>query len=756
MPKDKAIPVRGGKRQTAKARIYIRLRELLVAAICIMGFCAALASSAKATTKINLDSDWQFRTDPKAQGQTDGWWKTLPDGTSTVQVPNTWNIGEYEDYEGIAWYFKTFEVPRELKDQHLEIHFGATFYRARIWLNGAELGSHEGGHTSYYFVLPANLPKTNFLAVAIDNRPTESSIPGLALRLRGTGNLWYDWWHYGGIVRDVWLTVNDRVLLRRQHIHVQVEGPDAVVIDQLFLENLTSRPMRVNLALQTRLEGGSAATVVDARQKITLQPGAQETSITFRIPSVRLWHFDHPYLYDLTAEAQDAEGKELDSIADHFGARTIEIKGGKLYLNGEPVRVTGVTRHEDSPWEGLAETRGTWLRDYNDLKNLQVVLSRPVHYPQLPAILDYCDRNGILLVPEIPLWQFSAGQLGNPQVQSLAKQMFREMVDQDFNHPSIFAWSVCNECEIQSPQGLAYAKEMHDWEKSLDRARYVTFADDSLPYVKDPAQSASQYADFLMWNQYFGTWHGPADLLPSQIAHIHEMFPDKMIIVSEFGVAGIFAPNPRQADEMRSRTIRAQLAEFAKHDWISGAIFWCYQDYRSHRNLEPGLTQGYVRMGLVDENRVPLPSYRTWQQENSPVHLRLDWKYASAYPFRPVGFTAAIERRAPDELPSYALHDYRAAWELRGEDNQIVLQGEKELGEIGPPANIVVDFPATSAKNLTLHVHIYRPTGFVALEKEISWIYPLSGGVDEQQLKRSGTFPANPPILDVKPGETQP
>jgi beta-glucuronidase len=265
--------------------------------------CASVTSARPAlgATKINLNGDWQFRVDPKAQGQPDGWWKTLPDSTETVQVPSTWNVGKYEDYEGIAWYFKTFEVPRELGGKHIEIHFEATFYRATMWLNGVELGSHEGGHTSYYFVLPANLPRDSFLAIAIDNRPTESSIPGLALRLRGTGNLWYDWWHYGGIVRDVWLSVNDSVILRRQHIRVQVQGQDAQVTDRLFLENTSSHSIGVSAKLRARLEGGATAPVADTESRLTLKPGAQEAEITFRIPSVHLWHFDHPFLYDLAA-----------------------------------------------------------------------------------------------------------------------------------------------------------------------------------------------------------------------------------------------------------------------------------------------------------------------------------------------------------------------------------------------------------------------------------------------------------------------
>ena len=715
---------------------------------------ALFAIPARAGTRISLNGDWQFRVDPNGQGVVEKWWKSLPDGTKTVQVPNTWNIGEYEDFEGIAWYFKSFEIPPELRSKHVEIHFGATFYRARIWLNGAELGSHEGGHTQYYFVLPANLPARNFVALAIDNRPTETSIPGLAMRSEDSSSYWYDWWHYGGIVRDVWLAVNDPILLRRQEIHVRVHGDAASVSDHVIVENNSPRSSFIALHLAARLERGSANAVAVADQSLTAKPGAQEVDLSFEIPSVKLWHFDHPFLYDVEVDLAGAGGKPLDVLTDHFGARTIQIRENKLYLNGEPVRLTGITRPEDSPWEGLAETRGTWEHDFDDLKNLQVVLTRPVHYPQPPGILDYCDRHGILLTPEIPVWQLGRKQLGNPAVRALAKQMLREMIEFDFNHPSIFAWSVANESDIHSAEGIEYIRGMRDFEKSLDSDRYFTFADDTLPTVQDSVRSASQFADFLMWNQYFGTWHGSDAALPATIEHIHKTFPDKMIIVSEFGVPGIFAANSEEADRLRVRILREQLAELAKHDWIAGAIFWCYQDYRSHDNLWPGLTSGYVDHGVVDENRQRRPSYDAWKDANSPVRIFLDWTRAPDYPHAPVGFSARIERRPADELPSYALHGYRAAWELRDANNQILVSAERELDEIGPPALIDEQIKQSPLRASTLKIRIYRPTGFLAGEKEISWHDPRdAGAADRKEMKRKGTYPANPPILKVKPPE---
>src|SRR6202044_1233753 len=151
----------------------------------------------------------------------------------------------------------------------------------------------------------------------------------------------------------------------------------------------------------------------------------------------------HPNVYRMEVELTGGGGRHLDEQSDTFGLRTVEIRDRHLLVNGERVRLTGLTRHEDSPWEGLAETPGTMRRDYDEMKTLHTTLSRPVHYPQNPFILDYADRHGILLIPEIPVWQFSEAQMRDPKVIALAKQQMREMIEQAGNHPSIFAWSVC-------------------------------------------------------------------------------------------------------------------------------------------------------------------------------------------------------------------------------------------------------------------------------------------------------------------------
>lgn len=127
-----------------------RMRPSSVHLALILLLLAASGGATYGATKVDLDGSWQFRTDPSAAGERQGWYSQVPGSTETVNVPHTWNLGKYEDYEGTAWYFRTFTLPRELLTQQVELHFGATFYKSRVWLNGKEIGEHEGGHTAYH------------------------------------------------------------------------------------------------------------------------------------------------------------------------------------------------------------------------------------------------------------------------------------------------------------------------------------------------------------------------------------------------------------------------------------------------------------------------------------------------------------------------------------------------------------------------------------------------------------------------------
>ena len=182
------------------------------------------------------------------------------------------------------------------------------------------------------------------------------------------------------------------------------------------------------------------------------------------------------------------------------------------------------------------------------------------------------------------------------------------------------------------------------------------------------------------------------------------MFPDKMVVISEFGLAGPFAPDTAQADRLRVGIMESQLAEFEKHDFVAGALFWCYQDYKSHRNLWPGLTSDWVEMGIVDENRQRLPSYAAWKERTSPARLGVVFSRGPSGP--PTGFRATVERRAAGEIPSYELRGYRLEWEARDHDRTLLASGRTALPVIGSPATVEGAWPATSSRELTLTVRV--------------------------------------------------
>jgi beta-glucuronidase len=704
------------------------MKNISLSAALLLVVCAP----AFAATSVDLDRDWFFRTDPNQIGAAGEWQKKLPADTESVNLPHTWNIGQHDSYVGKAWYFRTFEMPVQTTNLHVKLHFGATFYSAKIWLNGTKVGEHEGGYTAYALDITPYLRVTNYLAVEIDNRISEATIPGFAMRGSGAKEMWYDWWDYGGIVRDVWLTLSGPIEIDRQRIRSQVHEKSATIKDGIFLDSRFKKSER--LTARATVFGPDNQPATTQTRVMAVDPGAHELAISLELPAPKLWSIDHPNVYRMVVQITDADRNLLDEQSDTFGVRTIEIRDRHLLINGERTRLTGIARHEESIWEGLAETPGTMRYDYDDMKTLQVTLTRPVHYPQNPFILDYADRHGILLIPEIPVWQFSEAQMRDPNVIALAKRQMREMIEQAGNHPSIFAWSVCNESDTSTPGGIAYFRAMRDSIREIDPERFVSYADDNLAKLQQSQDSAANDADFVMMNQYFGSWHGPAAALPAALDKVDRLFPNKMVIISEFGLPGIFARDAEDADRMRVKIIQEQMPELARRDWIAGAIFWCYQDYKSRRNLRPGLEEGYVDHGLVDEYRQRRPSYYVWKQMNTPASLTGSFQRPGDS--APTTFTATVQANTMQQLPSYPLHDYRLEWDVRDENNKIVASGAQALLDLDNMQTVTGKLqPLADTSALRLHLTLMSPMGSIAVEDDVDW-----------RRNEVGSYPASAPV----------
>jgi beta-glucuronidase len=221
-------------------------------------------------------------------------------------------------------------------------------------------------------------------------------------------------------------------------------------------------------------------------------------------------------------------------------------------------------------------------------------------------------------------------------------------------------------------------------------------------------------------NQYFGTWHGPASALVPALDRVDRLFPHKMVIISEFGYPGFFAKSPAEADPARVKTLQEQMPVLAARDWIAGAILWCYQDYKSRRNLWPGQSEGYVEHGVVDEARQRKPSYDVWRDLNAPAKIETQWVSGAGTLI--TGFAAGVTPSAEQNLPYYALRDYMLVWTLLDEKGKAVAGGKRQYDNLIRAEQITGSLPPDEeGHSLHLVVKLMSPTGGVAAERTLDW-----------------------------------
>jgi beta-glucuronidase len=305
------------------------------------------------------------------------------------------------------------------------------------------------------------------------------------------------------------------------------------------------------------------------------------------------------------------------------------------------------------------------------------------------------------------------------------------MITEDFNHPSVWAWSVGNEIESDTGSGLEFVKEMIAYVKSLDLSRPVGFASNRLG--SQPWFDATAESDFVLMNQYFGTWVGPKHGLGPALDLIHKTWPDKTIIISEYGFEPhwnalwgpptsnlnaddyYFVPDDtpsdsEEADIVRRQLIIEQLEIFRSKPFVAGAIFWTYQDYRTRSNFI---------MGLVDFNRNRRGSWDVLREEYAPVLI-------DSVTFSPIAedkraATVTLHTRGPVnvDMPAYTLRDYSLHWAVTSPDgNMTFSEGDVPLPTLAPASQWSgeIEF-ASPIEPYIVTVSIIRPTGYSVVER---------------------------------------
>ncbi len=561
---------------------------------------APLVASIDARQTTDLDGSWQAIIDPYDVGALDYRAQPLKDNrafyknykpqsetelveydfdtSGQLQVPGDWNTQREPllFYEGSVWYERSFDYAKSPKTR-LFLHFGACNYLAAVYLNGEELGEHEGGFTPFDFEITERIrAHGNFLVVRINNTRGKDQVP--------TTNT--DWWNYGGITRPVTLVEVPETFV--QNYFVQLEkGSTRQVAGWV---QLNGPKLQQNVTIRIP-EAGLSKTFA------TNSMGRAEFSFS---SGLTLWTPENPKLYTVEVES------ETDQVTDRIGFRSIEVRGTEMLLNGKSAFLRGISIHEEAPtrpgraWsEDDARTLLSWA------KELGCNFVRLAHYPHNEAMLRMADQMGLLVWAEVPVyWTI---QWENPRTLHNAENQLDEMIARDHNRAALIIYSVGNETPISDARNRFLQQLIRD-AHSADPTRLVSAALQSNAvaegnrvtiHINDPIAGD---LDVLGNNEYIGWYTGrPEDM--DSMDWISQY--DKPLIMSEFGGDALFGyhgdAHARWTEECQENLYEHQIAMLKRIPFLRGMTPWILKDFRSPRRTLPRFENYFNRKGLVSE-----------------------------------------------------------------------------------------------------------------------------------------------------------
>lgn len=553
---------------------------------------ARLFVAHKVRQVLELGGAWRFLTDPEDIGEREGWNRALPQG-ETVIVPSCWNNESgLLSYEGAAWYEKTFYS----EGGCLRFCFGAVMTEASVWLDGELLGTHYGGFSQFDFIVPNVKAGDHTLTVRADNRFDDHSIPQKSV----------DWFHYGGITRGV--TVETLRGLAVLHYGLEYELSDDLrdldgrFVLECYQAEPSQQPVTVSVCLdQVVVYQGELTDLKSGRSSVTLPD--------FHLSDVRLWNVGAPELYEVGIRT------DCDDLFDRVGFRRVEVLDGQILLNGSPIEIRGVNRHEEHLDFGMAFPMGRMKHDLDLIAELGCNAIRGSHYPNSQEFMDFLDERGVLFWSEIPIWGcgFSIETLADPIVVQRGLEMHREMVKYYYNHPCVIFWGMHNEISSESAAAYEMSKLYYRFLKENGGNRLVVFA--SHRPLTDICFSLS---DVICLNLYYGWYSGGLSSweegLDAFCAYREKLgLSDRPVIISEFGAGALYgfhdAECSKWSEEYQARLLEHCLRLFHSRAEIAGAFVWQFCDIRTCAEMGFSRARGFNNKGLLNEARRPKAAY---------------------------------------------------------------------------------------------------------------------------------------------------
>ena len=542
----------------------------------------------------NFNSDWEF-----SLHSDDNWEK--------VTLPHTWNNLDGQDggndyYRGKCTYRKTI-LKKDLplgEEHYLEIN-GANLSSV-VYLNGEELKSHDGGYSTYRVRLK-DLRDENILEVTVDNSPSDRVYPQTA-----------DFTFYGGLYRDVRL-----ISLPSSHFSLENLGTPGIK---------ATPDVKGTLDVEVEVDGDYDSilyTLLDREGKVVTEENSRETKVTLSVSSPHLWNGrKDPYLYYIKAELLKGE-ERLDEVGSEIGFRSFRIDPERGFiLNGEEYPLRGVSRHQDRKDKGNAISKEDHEEDMALIMEVGANTIRLAHYQHDQYFYHLCDKNGIVVWAEIP---YISQHMSQGRENTISQM--KELITQNYNHPSIVVWGLSNEITMGNPKDpdmLENHRILNDLCHTMDKTRLTTSA---MLTVCGIDEEIVHISDVVSYNHYFGWYGGEVSMNGPWFDAFHKKYPNKPIGCSEYGCEALnwHTSRPMQGDyteEYQAYYHEEMIKQFFSRKYLWATHVWNMFDFGADARAEGG-ENGQNHKGLVTMDRKykkdAFYAYKAWLSEEKFIHI---------------------------------------------------------------------------------------------------------------------------------------